>query len=74
MDETITNIVVQAIVEGISQLTELSREKVAEKIKQVAEHVERGDLVPEEAIARAHARQSRINDIRDHLPDKSSDE
>lgn len=71
MDETLANVVVGAIVEGISKLTEISREKIAEKIREVATHIERGDIVPEEAIARARERQKKIHEIRDNLPDES---
>lgn len=71
MDEHIATIVVNAIAAGIEKLTDLSREKIAETIRNVAENVERGDLVPEEAIARARERQKKIGEIRDSLPDEN---
>lgn len=60
--------IIAGIVDELADLVDISRENIVKKIRDVADRVERGDVVPEEALARAHARQKRVTSIRDRLP------
>lgn len=68
MGEIIGNVFGVAV-DKFSKMREVSRESIAAKLREIADGVERGDIVPEEALERARARKKLRDDIRDGLPD-----
>ena len=58
----------QLIGEAIGGLAEFTRDSIAKHLRKMADEVEAGDLIPDEALAKAKATQGRIDDIRSRLP------
>lgn len=59
----------QLIGEALGGIAEFTRDSIARRLRQMADDVERGDLIPDEALEKAKATQGRIDSIRDSLPD-----
>ena len=55
------------IVEVIEGITDITRESIAASMRAAADKFERGDIVPDEALAQAKKDQSRIDSIRAKL-------
>jgi hypothetical protein len=61
--------IVGEVIDLVGELRDVTRENIAKKLRVLADRIERGDIIPDEALARARARQKKINAIRDSLPD-----
>jgi hypothetical protein len=57
----------ELIFEVIDGVKDATRESIAAAMRAAADKVERGDIVPDEALARAKKDQGRIDDIRARL-------
>lgn len=66
---TLIGSIVGEVVDLVGELRDVTRENIAKKLRVLADRIERGDIIPAEALARARARQQKINAIRDSLPD-----
>ena len=63
-------IISELVIGIIDGVTDATRESIAAGLRAAADRVERGDLVPEEALAQALADQSRIDSARERLRGK----
>lgn len=53
---------------ALDKLADLSREAIAAAMRDVADKVERGDIVSDEALAQAKAATARLRDLIDRAP------
>lgn len=63
-------LLVRGIGKAIDAIDDLSKEKIAKALRDLADDVEADKVIPREALERANARKARRDSIRDSLPSR----